>query len=83
MWFSPLQSKKKKKTDFIPYRDSVLTWLLRENLGMKTLTLMVGSNQSYVPWHRTEIVYVALRQFKNDSVSRLYFSPTRQEYQSP
>lgn len=32
--FCLLQSKKKKKSDFIPYRDSVLTWLLRENLGM-------------------------------------------------
>lgn len=31
---SPFQtSKKKKRPDFIPYRDSVLTWLLRENLG--------------------------------------------------
>lgn len=32
------QNKKKKKTDFIPYRDSVLTWLLRENLGEDTGT---------------------------------------------
>lgn len=34
--FKSFQSnKKKKKADFIPYRDSVLTWLLRENLGME------------------------------------------------
>ncbi|XP_042338914.1 kinesin-like protein KIF1C, partial [Plectropomus leopardus] len=27
-----MQSNKKRKSDFIPYRDSVLTWLLKENL---------------------------------------------------
>ncbi|NXS55984.1 KIF1B protein, partial [Brachypteracias leptosomus] len=38
-----LQTKKKKKTDFIPYRDSVLTWLLRENLGGNSRTAMVAA----------------------------------------
>ncbi|KAL2300971.1 hypothetical protein Nmel_011526 [Mimus melanotis] len=37
------QNKKKKKTDFIPYRDSVLTWLLRENLGGNSRTAMVAA----------------------------------------
>uniref|UniRef100_A0A2K5I7W0 plus-end-directed kinesin ATPase n=1 Tax=Colobus angolensis palliatus TaxID=336983 RepID=A0A2K5I7W0_COLAP len=36
-------NKKKKKTDFIPYRDSVLTWLLRENLGGNSRTAMVAA----------------------------------------
>uniref|UniRef100_A0A6Q2ZK17 plus-end-directed kinesin ATPase n=1 Tax=Esox lucius TaxID=8010 RepID=A0A6Q2ZK17_ESOLU len=40
---SILSSKKKKKTDFIPYRDSVLTWLLRENLGGNSRTAMVAA----------------------------------------
>ncbi|XP_063799918.1 kinesin-like protein KIF1B isoform X12 [Pseudophryne corroboree] len=39
----PSKSKKKKKTDFIPYRDSVLTWLLRENLGGNSRTAMVAA----------------------------------------
>ncbi|XP_062889418.1 kinesin-like protein KIF1B isoform X3 [Mobula hypostoma] len=36
-------NKKKKKSDFIPYRDSVLTWLLRENLGGNSRTAMVAA----------------------------------------
>ncbi|KAL5104793.1 hypothetical protein TcWFU_010228 [Taenia crassiceps] len=36
-------SKKRKKSDFIPYRDSVLTWLLRENLGGNSRTMMLAT----------------------------------------
>ncbi|CAM0512184.1 unnamed protein product [Fasciola hepatica] len=38
-----MSSKKKKKADFIPYRDSVLTWLLRENLGGNSRTTMIAA----------------------------------------
>ncbi|KAJ8258891.1 hypothetical protein COCON_G00179030 [Conger conger] len=41
--YSTSKSKKKKKSDFIPYRDSVLTWLLRENLGGNSRTAMVAA----------------------------------------
>jgi len=38
------KSKKKKKGgDFVPYRDSVLTWLLRENLGGNSRTAMIAA----------------------------------------
>uniref|UniRef100_A0A8C9X0P7 plus-end-directed kinesin ATPase n=1 Tax=Sander lucioperca TaxID=283035 RepID=A0A8C9X0P7_SANLU len=40
----PNKNKKKKKVEsFIPYRDSVLTWLLRENLGGNSRTAMVAA----------------------------------------
>uniref|UniRef100_H2YU69 Kinesin-like protein unc-104 n=1 Tax=Ciona savignyi TaxID=51511 RepID=H2YU69_CIOSA len=34
---------KKKRGDYIPYRDSVLTWLLKENLGGNSKTAMIAA----------------------------------------
>uniref|UniRef100_A0A672MNN8 plus-end-directed kinesin ATPase n=1 Tax=Sinocyclocheilus grahami TaxID=75366 RepID=A0A672MNN8_SINGR len=38
-----VNKKKKKVESFVPYRDSVLTWLLRENLGGNSRTAMVAA----------------------------------------
>ncbi|XP_067134761.1 kinesin-like protein unc-104 isoform X2 [Centruroides vittatus] len=38
-----IATKKRRKGDFIPYRDSVLTWLLRENLGGNSKTAMIAA----------------------------------------
>eukprot|EP00037_Helgoeca_nana_P023024 m.237563 g.237563 ORF g.237563 m.237563 type:complete len:448 (+) comp26215_c0_seq1:120-1463(+) len=37
------KSSKKGKGDFVPYRDSILTWLLRESLGGNSKTIMVAA----------------------------------------
>jgi kinesin family protein 1 len=36
-------SKKKKAEDHIPYRDSVLTWLLKDSLGGNSKTAMIAA----------------------------------------
>ncbi|KAK3749140.1 hypothetical protein QZH41_009819 [Actinostola sp. cb2023] len=35
--------KKKRRSEFIPYRDSILTWLLKENLGGNSKTTMIAA----------------------------------------
>lgn len=38
-----MQSSKRRKSEFIPYRDSVLTWILKENLGGNSRTAMIAA----------------------------------------
>ncbi|KYO28606.1 hypothetical protein Y1Q_0020306 [Alligator mississippiensis] len=38
-----MQNPKRKKAEFIPYRDSVLTWLLKESLGGNSRTAMIAA----------------------------------------
>lgn len=40
---TPSAKGKKSKEDFIPYRDSVLTWLLKDSLGGNSKTAMIAA----------------------------------------
>ncbi|KAI1724019.1 kinesin motor domain-containing protein [Ditylenchus destructor] len=43
MVISALAEKNGKKEKFVPYRDSVLTWLLKDNLGGNSKTIMIAT----------------------------------------
>uniref|UniRef100_A0A0N5B8A5 Kinesin motor domain-containing protein n=1 Tax=Strongyloides papillosus TaxID=174720 RepID=A0A0N5B8A5_STREA len=43
MVISALAEKSGKKDKFVPYRDSVLTWLLKDNLGGNSKTIMIAT----------------------------------------
>jgi len=40
---SPVFRKKSSANLFVPYRDSVLTWLLKDSLGGNSKTIMIAS----------------------------------------
>uniref|UniRef100_A0A3P9M376 plus-end-directed kinesin ATPase n=1 Tax=Oryzias latipes TaxID=8090 RepID=A0A3P9M376_ORYLA len=50
----PNKNKKKKKAEsFIPYRDSVLTWLLRENLGNSRTAMVAALSPADINYDET------------------------------
>uniref|UniRef100_A0A3B5A925 Kinesin-like protein n=1 Tax=Stegastes partitus TaxID=144197 RepID=A0A3B5A925_9TELE len=49
----PQQSSKKRRSDFIPYRDSVLTWLLKENLGNSRTAMIAALSPADINYEET------------------------------
>jgi hypothetical protein len=48
--------QRRASRSFIPYRDSVLTWLLRDSLGGNSKTIMIAGVDSSVAYTYTYIL---------------------------
>lgn len=56
----------KKKQVFVPYRDSVLTWLLKDSLGGNSKTIMIASkNLSSFPQHSVSCELITCLSLKS------------------
>ncbi len=47
----------KKKSVFVPYRDSVLTWLLKDSLGGNSKTIMIASEKLTLQTSHTQFIH--------------------------
>ena len=50
----------KQKKPFVPYRDSVLTWLLKDSLGGNSKTIMVASMSWLISMYNCVVMYVLI-----------------------
>lgn len=63
----------KKKSVFVPYRDSVLTWLLKDSLGGNSKTIMIASERrtSVSKFYRISLILIPVN--KNPGSHRSHF----------
>lgn len=73
-----MNTNQKKKSVFVPYRDSVLTWLLKDSLGGNSKTIMIASERkaSVSKFHRISLILIPVN--KNPGSRRSHF-PRRRE----
>lgn len=58
-------SEKGRRNIFIPYRDSVLTWLLKDSLGGNAKTIMIASESNS---GQLKLRKIAITKSENNSV---------------
>ena len=58
---SPQGGGRKSRPFYIPYRDSVLTWLLKDSLGGNSKTLMIASELPFFCYSFSLVLEPAFR----------------------